>query len=333
MPDRGNASLRDVAELAGVSVGTVSHVLNHPERVSEALREKVTAAITELNFVRSGAARQLRQGHSNMVGLVVFDIGNPFYTDAARAIEDTLAASDLALVISSSDAEPHREARVLRTLIEQQVRGVIITPSEGTAALLPMLRERGIPVVLLDSPGDIEGYASVGVDDVAGGAMAVRHLLDRGHRLIAMITGPMSVRQARQRLRGARQAITEAGLDPEKILVPVETEAFTANAGEAAMSLLLERREVPTATFAANDVMMIGAMRSLRRQGVRIPAEMALVGYDDIMVASELITPLSSVHQPMAELGRTAAELLLDPDADERHVVFQPNLVVRASSR
>ncbi len=332
MPERGNASLRDVADRAGVSVGTVSHVLNHPERVSPALRDKVTAAIKELNFVRSGAARQLRQGRSTMVGLVVLDIGNPFYTDPARAIEDTLAAAGLALVISSSDAEPEREARVLRTLIEQQVRGVIITPSEETPALLPMLRERGIPVVLLDSPGDVEGYPSVGVDDVAGGAMAVRHLLERGHRLIAMITGPMSLRQARDRLRGARAAVTEAGLDPDAVLVPVETDAFTADAGEDAMNRLLARAEVPTATFAANDVMMIGAMRALRREGVHIPKDMALVGYDDIMVAAELITPLSSVHQPMADLGRTAAELLLDEDAEKRHVVFQPELVVRESS-
>ena len=333
VPERGNASLRDVAERAGVSVGTVSHVLNHPERVSPPLRAKVTAAITELKFVRSGAARQLRQGRSTMVGLVVFDIGNPFYTDAARAIEDTLSAEGLALVISSSDAEPEREARVVHTLIEQQVRGVIITPSEGTPDLLPMLRERGIPVVLLDSPGDVEGFASVGVDDVAGGAMAVRHLLERGHRLIAVITGPMSVRQARDRLRGACRAVTDAGLDPHAVLVPVETEAFTADAGEAAMTRLLERAEVPTATFAANDVMMIGAMRSLRRQGVRIPADMALVGYDDIMVASELITPLTSVRQPMSDLGRTAAELLLDEAAEKRHVVFQPELIVRESSR
>ena len=332
MPDRGNASLRDVAERAGVSVGTVSHVLNHPERVSAPLRDKVRAAITELNFVRSGAARQLRQGSSTMVGLVVFDIANPFYTRTARAIEDTLSAAGLSLVISSSDAAPEREARVVRALIEQQVRGVIITPSEGTRALLPMLRDRGIPVVLLDSPGDIDGYPSVGVDDVAGGAMAVRHLLGRGHRLIAVITGPMTVRQARQRLKGARQAAVEAGLDPDKVLVPVETEAFTANAGEAAMSLLLERGDVPTATFAANDVMMIGAMRALRRQGVRIPADMALVGYDDIMVASELITPLSSIRQPMTDLGRTAAELLLDENAERNHVVFRPKLVIRASS-
>lgn len=330
-------SVRDVARQAGVSVGTVSHVLNHPDRVAPATRERVERVIAELGFVRSTAARQLRDGASSTVGLVLHDIANPFYTEAARAVEDHLVERGYALLLCSTDGEEQREARALRMLLEQDVAGVIVTPSASTDANLADLRRRRTPVVLLDSPGDVPDLPSVGVDDLAGGQIAVSHLLALGHRSIVVLTGPMTVRQARQRWAGACAAARQAGFDVDAVLRPVECDAFSADAAAGAMRLVLTEPRRPTAVFAANDVMAIGAMRVLRKAGLRIPDDVAVVGYDDVFVAAELVTPLTSVRQPLRDLGRTAAELVLSAIAargepDPQHVVFRPELVVRSST-
>lgn len=330
-------SVRDVARHAGVSVGTVSHVLNHPDRVASATRERVERVIAELGFVRSTAARQLRDGASSTVGLVLHDIANPFYTEAARAVEDHLVERGYALLLCSTDGEQQREARALRMLLEQDVAGVIVTPSASTDANLGDLRRRRTPVVLLDSPGDVPDLPSVGVDDLAGGRIAVSHLLARGHRSIVVLLGPMSVRQARQRWAGACAGAREAGFDVDAVLRPVECDAFSADAAAGAMRLVLTEPRRPTAVFAGNDIMAIGAMRVIRKAGLRIPDDIAVVGYDDVFVSAELVTPLTSVRQPLRDLGRTAAELVLRRIADggegePQHVVFRPELVVRDST-
>ncbi|QGF23031.1 LacI family DNA-binding transcriptional regulator [Raineyella fluvialis] len=330
-PSAGRPSVKDVAERAGVSVGTVSHVLNHPDRVSDATLQRVRTAIDDLGFIPSGAARHLRQGTSQAVGLVVADIANPYYIEAARAVEDSLVQRGMAMMMSSTDGDPERERRILEMLAAQQVRGIILTPSERSPENLALVRRRGIPTVLLDGGSSRSAFSTVGVDDVAGGRMAVAHLLASGHRSIAVISGPLEVRQAADRWEGARQAVRDAGLNPRTTLVHLVADSFSAEAGAEAMSLLLEGPVRPTAAFTVNDVMAIGAMRTLRREGLRIPEEMALVGYDDIPVAAELITPLTTVRQPMASLGRRAAELLLEGRGVE-HVLFRPHLAVRASA-
>lgn len=330
-PTTSRPSVKDVAQLAGVSAGTVSNVLNHPDRVSRAKRELVEAAIEELGFIPSGAARHLRQGSSRAIGLVVLDIANPFFTEAARAVEDTVARDGLAMMMGSTDGDPERERQILEMLISQQVQGIILTPSAHSMENLEVVRQHGIPVVLLDSPTTRGPYASVGVDDVAGGRMAVGHLLASGHRSIAVISGPTEVRQAAARWEGAQQAVRAFGLDPEETLVHLSADSFSADGGAEAMSLLLESSTLPSATFALNDIMAIGAIRTLRARGMRIPQDMAVVGYDDIPIAAELVTPLTTVRQPMADLGRRAAELLLHSPGIE-HVRFRPTLVVRSSA-
>lgn len=316
-----------------MSVGTVSNALNHPDRVSAPTLEKVGAAIDKLGFIRSGSARQLRAGRSSTIALVVQDLANPFYVEAAQAIEEALAERDQALMLCFTGGDPERQRRVVRVLLEHQVGGAIIA-SEGGAALhvAGELRSRGVRTVLMDSRMDGAEHSSVGVDDVAGGRLAVEHLLRSGHAQVAVITGPLEVPQGTDRWRGAREAVRAAGLHPSRALHLVEAASFTADGGAAAMTRVLEGWPDCGATFAANDVMAIGALRVLRASGRRVPAEMALVGYDDIPVAQELITPLTSVRQPVAELGRTAAELVLDDGAPARHVLFAPELVVRASA-
>lgn len=326
------ASVKDVALKAGVSVGTVSNVLNRPELVTDTTRARVEAAMRDLNFVRNATAQQLRVGTSQTVGAVLLDLSNPFYTAVVRGIEDRLSEQNLALMVGSSDENPDREARFLRLFAEQGVRGVVITPSEGTEQHLEMLGKLGIPCVLLDARS--ETNASVGVDNVWGAREAVRHLLDQGHRTIAFINGPPHLQQCVDRLEGARRAVQEAGLDVDETLIVRQVEAMTADEGQEAFVAILDNPgPKPTATFCINDIVALGVMRELRRRRLEIPDRMAVVGYDDVHFAAELMTPLTSVHQPMHELGWTAADMLLAGAPASEHKVFRPELIVRRSSR
>nr|WP_283251430.1 LacI family DNA-binding transcriptional regulator [Actinomyces sp. 186855] len=329
-------SVKDVAALAGVSVGTVSHVLNHPERVAGATRERVESAIAELGFVRSEAARRLRHGGSSLVGVLVHDISNPFFTEAARGIEDRLREDGRLPMVASTDSDPERERELMALLASMDVRGVIVTPSASTLDNLAVLAGRGIRVVLMDPPPISAELSTVSGDDVAGARAAVEHLLSLGHRRIGFVNGPLTVRQSVDRRDGVIRALTEAGLDPADCLLEVEAVAdgagYTAAAGAAGAWVLLGDARPPSALFCANDQIAIGAMRVLRERGLSIPGDVAIVGYDDVSVAAELITPLTSVRQPLAEIGRAAADLLLADGGSVAHVVFPPELVVREST-
>jgi LacI family transcriptional regulator len=210
--DRGGhltASIRDVAGRAGVSVGTVSNVLNRPDVVSEATRTRVLDAIAALGFVRNESARQLRAGSSRTVGLVVLDIANPFFTDVARGVEDVVNAAGLALVLCNSDDRPEKEAAHLGLLAEQRVHGVLITPTAELTPQLDTLRDRGIPVVLVDRRAPGPDQCAVAADDVLGGRLAAEHLLERGHRRIAFVGGHAALPQVQERHAGVVSAVRE----------------------------------------------------------------------------------------------------------------------------
>jgi LacI family transcriptional regulator len=323
-PHRPN--VKDVAALAKVSVGTVSNVLNRPDVVSAATKSRVESAMAKLKFHRNASARQLRAGVSSTVGAIVSDVSNPFYTELIRGIEDRLAVDDHTLIMCSSDNDPEREARFLRLLTEQGVRGVLITPMDTTDARLAGLTHLGIPSVLLDisSPN----WPSVAVDNVHGGREAVAHLLKMGHRQIAVLIRP-GVQTSQQRAQGAAEAAVQAGLDPDDVLQVVHLDEMTANGGQQAIVPLLDSSRPPTAVFTVNDIVALGVLRELRIRGLRVPDDVALVGYDDLFLAAELMVPLSSVRQPMREMGWAAADLLLSGNP---HQQFVPELIVRASS-
>ncbi len=321
------ASIKDVARLAGVSVGTVSNVLNRPQVVSQKTQDAVEAAMAQLHFHRNATARNLRSGATSTVGAVVSDVSNPFYTELLRGIDDRLDSDGLSLIIGSSDGDPDREARLLRMLAEQGVRGVLITPMDGTIDRLAELDRIGLASVLMDAePG---GLPSVGVDSVRGGRLAVDHLLAQGHRRIAFLAAAETMRPSEQRLQGAVEAVRAAGLDPADVLDVVHLEHPNASAGEAATARLLDSDRPPTAVFSVNEIVALGALRALRQRGVRVPDEVSVVGYDDLFLDTELAVPLTSVRQPMRELGWAAADLLL---TGAPHELFIPELVVRASS-
>ncbi|HEY8472942.1 MAG TPA: substrate-binding domain-containing protein [Natronosporangium sp.] len=333
-------SIRDVASHAGVSVGTVSNVLNRPEIVAPTTRARVLRAISELGFVPNESARQLRRGRGRALGLVVLDVANPFFTDVARGVDEATSAAGLAVIFCNSDGDPAREASFLDLLEEQRVQGVLITPIDDANERLMRLRERGILVVLLDRLARRPDLCSVSVDDVLGGELAVRHLLETGHRRIAFVGGPARLEQVRDRHQGALRAVRDAGLDEAETLRQFETPHTTVPAGRDAAERILGTPKAtrPTAVFCANDLLALGVLQVLTRQRIRVPTDIALVGYDDIDFAAAAAVPLSSVRQPRQRLGRAAAELLIDeannPESHQhRQVVFEPELVVRESSR
>jgi DNA-binding LacI/PurR family transcriptional regulator len=327
--------IKEVARRAGVSPGTVSNVLNRPERVAATTRARVEQAIRELGFVRNGSASTLRAGQSRAVGLVVLDIGNPFFVEVARGVEDVVSERDHAVILCNSGESSAKEARNLKVLAEQRVRGVLITPAEENVSRLRQLRDRGIAVVLVDHPasGDM---CSVAVDDVAGGELAAAHLLGTGARRISFVTGPLAIRQCADRRKGARRALHSAGV-PARNLEDVVVPEMNAHGGRQAAERLLAG-DLPDAIFCANDLLALGVLRALLRDGVRVPDDIRLIGYDDIEFSSAAAVPLSSVRQPTYQLGKIATELLLDEcDGLEGHahqqIMFQPEHVARESSR
>ena len=329
--------VKEVAARAGVSLGTVSNVLNRPERVSAATRERVESAMRELGFVRNESARQLRAGRSRTVAYVMLDATNPFFTDVAQGIEETAEQRDLSVFLCNSDNRPSREAAYLERLEQQRVQGILITPTDPTQSALDEVAARGTPVVVVDRVRAGTEHCSVAVDDVLGGRIAVEHLLDLGHTRLAFVGGPSTVGQVRDRLAGVRQALDATGGTPDDLVV-VETHALTVDegrrAGERIMGLARSTR--PTAAFCANDLLALGLLQQCVALGAQVPRDLAIVGYDDIDYAAAAVVPLTSVRQPRRDLGRTAAELLLDeadnPDHRHRQVLFTPELVARAST-
>ncbi len=329
-------SVRDVARHAGVSVGTVSNVLNRPDRVSPDAVERVQRAIEELGYVRNDAARQLRAGRSSTIGLVVLDVSNPFFAEVARGAQDEAAAHGFTVILGNSDEDAEREGSYLDLFEKQRVHGVLISPNGDIDERLRRLRSRGTPAVLVDRRSEDGSLSSVAVDDIAGGRLAVQHLLETGRRRIAFVGGPDSIRQVADRLLGARSAVEAV---PGATLEVVPLAALTVLEGRRAGNELAARppAERPDAIFAANDLIAVGLLQALVMQdSLRVPQDIALIGYDDIDFASTAVVPLSSIRQPSRLIGETAVQLLLDeaqhPEKAPQDVVFQPELVARASS-
>src|SRR5437899_8551996 len=201
------SSIREVAKRAGVSLGTVSNVLNRPEIVAQETRRRVQLAIEEIGFVRNGSARQLRAGNSQYIGLVMLDVANPFFTEVARGVEDAANEAGYVVILCNSDDSLEKESHYLQVLEEQRARGVLITPVQSDASYLQRFRKRGIAVVLLDRPSKIKDLCSVAVDDVRGGELATSHLLDQGHERIGFVKGSLSISQIADRRRGVLRAV------------------------------------------------------------------------------------------------------------------------------
>ncbi|MBF8187913.1 LacI family DNA-binding transcriptional regulator [Nonomuraea sp. K274] len=329
-------NIKEVAQLARVSVGTVSNVLNRPEIVSPATRERVFEAIKKLGFVRNEVARHLRVGRSRTVGLVVLDVSNPFFVDVAQGAESVADDHDTMVVLCNSAADIGREKRHLDQLEQQRVMGILITPVEVESPWLAELVARGTPVVLVDSPAT-GLQCSVAVDDRLGGQIAGAHLIERGHRRIMFVGGPPSIKQVADRHAGVSGAVAAVGGAVELLTATAPTLTVAEGRAIGERVAALPAAERPTAAFCANDMMALGLLQAMATHGLRVPEDLAIIGYDDIDFAAAAAVPLSSVRQPRELLGRTAIDLLLEEVAEpeqhrHRQVIFQPDLVIRESS-
>jgi LacI family transcriptional regulator len=327
-------TIQDVADRAGVSTATVSHALNRPELVAESTRERVKEVIAEIGFVRNASARQLVDGHSRTLGLAILE-ANPFNTEIARGVEDAIKDAGYVIIVCTSANTVEREKQNLRLLEEQRVAGVLITPVASAKPIVARLRANGTPVVLVDHRGG-RGTCSVSVDDIVGGGLAARHLAELGHRHIGVISGPQSIQPNAERRQGFIDILGAAGIAMPKNYDLI-TDILRVDDGEAAGGKLLDLPHPPTAVFCGNDLLAIGLLRAALTRGLSVPKDVAIVGYDDVVFAELASVPLTSVRQPIYELGFNAAKLLLDEVAKgSRHkhqrLIFKPELVVRQST-
>lgn len=327
--------IKDVATRAGVSVGTVSNVLNHPDAVSPARRQAVETAIRELGYVPNHAARQLKVGSSSVLGLVIVESANPYYAAIGLGAEQAAAQAGLGLFSANSEQDAGRESDYLHRFEEQRARGVLLAPASTNLAAARELSERGTPVVLLDA--DDPHFCRVGVDDHAGGRLAAQHLIDLGRHRIAVIGEPGRHPQVVRRHYGALAAAEE---HPRVRVDFLHTRGMTILEGRRIGEQLAARppRERPDALFATNDLLAIGLLQALTMaRSLRVPEDIAIIGYDDIDFCANAVVALSSVAQPAALIGARGVELvetrIEEAGAHEhRQVLLQPTLMARAST-
>lgn len=325
--------VREVAALAEVSLGTVSNVLNGATSVGFEIRQRVEDAMTTLGFVPSRAAGQLRSRKSGLIGVLVPDVGNPFWAKVLRGVETVIDAAKLTMVVGSTRQDEARQRHLLRVLDGQGVDGLIVAPIVAPNGDLAPFEKRRFGVVTLEREPSGSDSSWVSLDNVEGARLAMAHLLEQGHRRIAIVNGPRTVSWCAERRAGGVRAVVDAGLEPDEVLVDLEVPDLTVDEGTKAMKELLTAGQV-TAVMCVNDMLALGGLLELQAQGVEVPEEMALVGYDDADFAPALNPPLTTVHQPAFLMGRAAAQLLMQETKPRHgeHLSFEPRLVVRGSS-
>jgi len=314
---------------------TVSRVMNESGYISQDARARVNQAISELGYMPNALARQLRSRQTRTIALVVTDIGNPFFTEIARGVEDTAGARGYAVMFWNTYGSETQEAEYVRVLIERRVDGVLLVPACGGGSSVPLLREHHIPTVVLDRHvGDVE-VDEVRADSRAGAYAAVSHLTALGHRRIALLTGPEAVSTSTDRVAGYREALQEACPtgDCDQVLFG----EFNEPSGYAMMVQALQARPRPTAILAANNLVAVGAMRALREAGFEIPHDISIVVFDDLPPGWVLDPFLTVVSQPAYDIGSRAAALLLKrlgraAPGGHSSIVLPSQLIVRQSA-
>ncbi|MDI6441985.1 ribose operon transcriptional repressor RbsR [Cronobacter dublinensis] len=329
------ATMKDVARLAGVSTSTVSHVINKDRFVSDAIRVRVEDAVRTLNYAPSALARSLKLNQTRTIGMLITASSNPFYSELVRGVERSCFERGYSLVLCNTEGDEQRMNRNLETLLQKRVDGLLLLCTE-THQPSPaiMTRYPAIPTVMMDwSPFD--GDSDVIQDNsLLGGDIATRHLIEKGFTRIACVTGPLDKTPARLRLEGYRAAMQRAGLAvPEGYEVIGD---FEFGGGQRAMQSLLALPEPPQAVFMGNDAMAVGAYQALYQAGLRIPQDIALVGYDDIELARYMTPPLTTIHQPKDELGELAIDVLIhrmaQPELQQQRLQLTPVLMERGSA-
>ena len=329
------ATIKEVAEYAGVSVATVSRVVNNTGRVSPELRRRVLAAMDALNYQPSALARSLRRRRTQTVGILVPQLDHPFFSSLAFAIERKLFSEHYHALICSAEENQEKEDAYIEMLIRQRVNGVILVPTGQSAENVHRLLEQQVPVVLADRDLPDLAISRVLNDNFHGGYEGARHLLSLGHRRIGVIGGPDYSYPMRQRINGIRQAFRDARVAHDPDLMSIGTlQQFEM--GYTAARSLLSKSPRPTAIFALTDVMAVGVLHAAYEEGLRLPEELSVMGFDDIPLASYSIPELTTIAQPIYDMGESAARILLrqmqKPDSPVESVMLQTRLIVRQST-
>jgi LacI family transcriptional regulator len=328
-------TIRDVAQQAGVAPITVSRVVNNSGYVSQAARERVEAAIADLNYVPNTLARSLRFKKTRVLALIVTDITNPFWTTVARGVEDVANAHGFSLILCNTDEDEAKQNDYLQVLLQKRVDGFVFVPARSAADSVRLIQAQKVPVVVVDRevPGvDVDIVRS---DSEGGAFLLTRHLLDLGHRRIGALSGPEDISTAAQRVAGYRRALREAGLAPAEELV--FHGSYDPESGYATACAALALRPRPTAFFAANNFIAVGALRAVREAGLRVPEDVALVCFDDVPAWLSIDPFLTVAAQSAYQMGRQATELLLErlsphESTPPRDVVLPVQLHIRRSS-
>lgn len=328
-------NLTDVAKRAKVSIATVSRVVNNSDKVVPATRDLVVKAIAKLGYKPNRVARRLRQrgGKCHLLGLIIPDIQNPFFSEMARAVEDTAYANEFAVMLCNSDEDLKKEQFYIDVMRSESVDGIILPPIHETDPVVMKLVESGMPVVTVDRSLAQNVTDKVEIDNHRGAYDAVEHLIGLGHRRIGLISGQQNISTSRERFRGFKDALAAHNLDvPPEYCVRGD---FKQASGRALAEALLSLPFPPTALFVLNNLMTVGALEAIHSLGLKIPGEVALIGFDDLPWAEVFNPPLTVIRQPAYEVGAAAVELLLkrlaDPKAPRAHLTLLPRLVIRKS--
>lgn len=329
----GNATIIDVAQRAGVSYATVSRVINNEAYVKEETRQRVLQALTDLSYVANRQARSLRGGRTHMIGLLVRDLGTGYIGEIIRGIDLELGERQYDLLLYTTHGRGRRESDYVTTLTRGMVDGLLLVLPRTPEAYLIKLRQARFPHVLIDHQGiDMAGPA-VGATNWQGGYDGAAYLVELGHRRIGFITGDLTLGCAVERRAGYQAALRHYGLPSEPSLI-VEGD-FSQTAGYNGTKILLALQKPPSAIFASNDAMAFGVMEAAREQGLRIPEDLSIVGFDDIPQANSLHPALTTVHQPLEAMGRVATQMLFgylaDPSRAEERIELPTQLIIRNS--
>jgi LacI family transcriptional regulator len=325
------ARIKDVAAYAGVSVATVSRVLNGNPAVTDETRRRVDEAMAVLNYVPNGVARSLRTLATRTVGLIIGDILNPFFTELARSVEDEARREDLTVVIGNADERADQQDHYVRTLLEQRVDGLLICPTAEVTPLVQQLVEAGAPLVFLDRTIAGLDVPSVRSDGTAAITALVRHLREQGLRRVALASGPATLSTGRERTRAFTDAMTGCGLEvrPEY----VRAGDFREGSGRRITAELLDLPEPPEAVFFGDNLMTLGGLDEIRARGLRVARDVAVASFDDVTWFQHTDPPITAIAQPTAEMGRLAVRTLIgriNHEATES-AALPAHLVIRQS--
>ncbi len=327
-------TMRDVAEQAGVSVTTVSHVINETRPVSDELRARVLTAMQELGYKPNRLARSLRQGRTYTIGMIVPDSANPFFAEVARGIEDTTFGNGYSLILCNSDGDLQKELFYVNHLAEKQVDGILFIAAGVSSEHIETLLRRHIPVVVVDRYLPDVAVDAVLTDNRGGGYLATRHLIDLGHRRIACITGPSDITPSAERVAGYRQALEEADIPVDERWILRGD--FDYESGFRAAEIFFTLSPKPTAIFACNDLMAVGVISAAHRKGLRVPEDVSVIGFDDVRLASFTVPLLTTIQQPKHAIGVLAATWLMErveqPDLPPRRQLLQTSLKIRQTT-